>query len=139
PRGGGERRRARPRPRVDCDHVRRRRLLGDRRRRGLPLPPAMTSDPITTEIVRHALHSAAEQMKRALMRTAFSPIIYDVLDFAVAIYDREQRLLSQAPGLPNFLGTMGFCVEAAIEAAGGESRLEPGDVILYNYPYRSGS
>ena len=61
-------------------------------------------DYITTEVVRHSLHSAAEQMKRALMRTAFSPIIYDVLDFAVAIYDRDVRLLSQAPGLPNFLG-----------------------------------
>ena len=55
---------------------------------------------------------------RALIRTAFSPIIYDVLDFAVAIYDRDKRLLSQAPGLPNFLGTMGFCVEGAVSAVG---------------------
>ena len=82
-------------------------------------------DAITTEVVRHSLHSAAEQMKRALIRTAFSPIIYDVLDFAVAIYDRDKRLLSQAPGLPNFLGTMGFCVEAAVEAVGQDS-LQPG-------------
>ena len=95
-------------------------------------------DSITTEVVRHSLHSAAEQMKRALMRTAFSPIIYDVLDFAVAIYDRDKRLLSQAPGLPNFLGTMGFCVEAAVEAV-GEDSLQPGDIILFNYPYSSGS
>jgi len=95
-------------------------------------------DAITTEVVRHSLHSAAEQMKRALVRTAFSPIIYDVLDFAVAIYDRNKRLLSQAPGLPNFLGTMGFCVEAAVEAVGEES-LRPGDMILFNYPYTSGS
>ena len=77
-------------------------------------------DTITTEVVRHSLHSAAEQMRRALMRTAFSPIIYDVLDFAVAIYDRDKRLLSQAPGLPNFLGTMGYCVEGAVEAVGEE-------------------
>ena len=28
-------------------------------------------------------------MKRALVRTAFSPVIYEVLDFAVAIYDRD--------------------------------------------------
>ncbi|MFN8161752.1 MAG: hydantoinase B/oxoprolinase family protein [Solirubrobacterales bacterium] len=95
-------------------------------------------DPITTEVVRHSLHSAAEQMKRALMRTAFSPIIYDVLDFAVAIYDREKRLLSQAPGLPNFLGTMGYCVEGAVEAV-GEETLREGDVILLNYPYVTGS
>ncbi len=95
-------------------------------------------DPITTEVVRHSLHSAAEQMKRALIRTAFSPIIYDVLDFAVAIYDRDKRLLSQAPGLPNFLGTMGYCVEGAV-AAVGEDSLADGDIILINYPYVTGS
>ena len=50
---------------------------------------AEPADPITTEVVRHALTSAANQMKRALVRTAFSPVVYDVLDFAVAIYDRD--------------------------------------------------
>ena len=44
-------------------------------------------DPVTAEIVRHSLNSAADQMKRALVRTAFSPVIYEVLDFASAIYD----------------------------------------------------
>ena len=39
--------------------------------------------------IRHGLNSAANQMKRALVRTAFSPVIYEVLDFAVAIYDRQ--------------------------------------------------
>src|SRR5688500_11399734 len=89
---------------------------------------AVDADPVTTEIIRHGLNSAAEQMKRALVRTAFSPVIYEVLDFAVAIYDREVRLLAQAPSLPIFMGTMSFCVEAAVEAVGGEEELEPGDV-----------
>ncbi len=31
------------------------------------------ADPVTTEVIRHGLNSAAEQMKRALVRTAFSP------------------------------------------------------------------
>ncbi|UCH27480.1 MAG: hydantoinase B/oxoprolinase family protein [Trueperaceae bacterium] len=96
-------------------------------------------DPITTEIVRHGLNSAANQMKQALIRTAFSPIIYEVLDFAVAIYDDDVRLLAQAPSLPIFMGTMSFCVEAAVAAVGGRERLEPGDIILYNDPYGSGS
>ncbi len=97
------------------------------------------ADPITTEIVRHSLESAANQMKQALIRTAFSPIIYEVLDFAVAIYDRQVRLLAQAPSLPIFMGTMNFCVAAAVEAVGGEEALEPGDIILYNDPYGTGS
>ena len=99
----------------------------------------MDADPITTEVIRHGLNSAAEQMKRALIRTAFSPVIYEVLDFAVAIYDRRVRLLAQAPALPLFMGTMSFCVEGAVEAVGGEDALEPGDIILYNVPYGTGS
>ena len=51
-------------------------------------------DPITTQIIRNSLNSAAEQMKRALCRTAMSPIIYEVLDFAGSIYDNHLRLLS---------------------------------------------
>ena len=93
-------------------------------------------DPVTTEIVRNALSSAANQMKRALIRTAFSPIIYEVLDFAVAIYDRDVRLLSQAPSVPLFMGTMNFCVEAAVEAVGGEGALEPGDILASGTNHR---
>lgn len=97
------------------------------------------ADPITTEVIRHSLNSVANQMKRALIRTAFSPVIYEVLDFAVAIYDRQIRLLAQAPSLPMFMGTMNFCVEAAVAAVGGEAALEPGDIILYNFPFGTGS
>ena len=96
-------------------------------------------DPVTTEIVRNALNSAANQMKRTLIRASFSPIVYEVLDFAVALYDREIRLLSQAPSLPIFMATMSFCIEAAVKAVGGEDNLQPGDVILYNLPYGTGS
>jgi N-methylhydantoinase B len=100
---------------------------------------AADADPVTTEVIRHGLNSAANQMKRALIRTAFSPVIYEVLDFAVAIYDRRVRLLAQAPSLPTFMGTMSFCVEGAVEAIGGEAALEPGDIVLYNVPYGTGS
>jgi N-methylhydantoinase B len=100
---------------------------------------ASDADPVTAEVIRHGLISAAEQMKRALIRTSFSPVIYEILDFAVAIYDRDARLLAQAPTNPLFMGTMGFCVEAAVEAVGGEDRCEPGDIILINVPYATGS
>lgn len=97
------------------------------------------ADPITTEVIRHALNSAANQMKVALVRTAFSPVIYEVLDFAVAIYDPKMRLLAQAPSLPIFMGTLSFCVDAAVKAVGGEQKLDPGDILLYNWPYGTGS
>lgn len=98
-----------------------------------------SADPITTEVVRHALNSAANQMKRALVRTAFSPIIYEVLDFAVAIYDRDIRLLAQAPSLPLFMGTLSFCITEAVKNAGGPEKMKPGDALIYNWPYGTGS
>ena len=100
---------------------------------------ATDADPITTEVIRHGLNSAANQIKRALVRTSFSPIIYEVLDFAAVVYDRQFRLLAQAPSLPFFMGTMSFCIESAVEAVGGEDELAPGDIVLMNDPYRTGS
>src|SRR5256714_2228445 len=97
------------------------------------------ADPITTEIVRQGLNAAADQMKRALVRTSFSPVIYEVLDFAAALYDRHICRLAQAPTLPVFMGTMSFCVRGAVDAVGGEQALEPGDIILYNDPFGTGS
>lgn len=97
------------------------------------------ADPVTTEIVRQGLNAAADQMKRALVRTAFSPVIYEILDFAAALYDRDICLLAQAPSLPTFMGTMSFCVSAAVEAVGGEDALEDGDIVLYNVPFGTGS
>jgi N-methylhydantoinase B len=100
---------------------------------------AAAADPVTTQIIRHALNSAAKQMKRAAIRTSFSPIIYEALDFAVVLYDRQIRMLAQAPTLPIFMGTMSFCIEGAVRAVGGEQALEPGDVLIYNTPYGTGS
>jgi N-methylhydantoinase B len=104
-----------------------------------PYGSAARADVVTTQIVRNALNSAANQMKRVLIRTSVSPVIYEAFDFAVALYDREIRMLAQSPTAPAFMGTMSFCVEAALEGVGGEAVIEPGDVILYNIPYGTGS
>ena len=100
---------------------------------------AVDADPVTTEVVRNSLNIAANQMKRAIVRTAFSPCIVEVLDFAVAIYDRQVRMLAQAPSMPIFMGTMNFCVDSAVASVGGEENLEPGDIIIYNDPFGMGS
>lgn len=103
--------------------------------------PAQTAqrDPVRTEVIRHGLQTAAEQMALTLRRTAFSSVIYEVNDFACALYDEQRRLLAQAPVFPLFLGTLHFCVEAALRAVGGAERLAPGDVIFTNYGYDVGS
>jgi N-methylhydantoinase B len=97
------------------------------------------ADPITTEVIRHGLNSAAEQMKIALRRTAFSPVIYEMIDFCCALYDRDVRLLAQAQALPAFLGTMNFCVESCVRSVGGPEQLEEGDIVFSTYGFDIGS
>ena len=105
-----------------------------------PLPPSPPeADPIQTEVIRQSLNASALQMRQAFVRTSFSPIIYEVYDFACAIYDAEYRLLSQALGLQHFMGRLSFCVALAVEAVGGVEKLAPGDILLYNVPYGTGA
>ncbi len=106
-----------------------------------PRPQAATGrvDPVTASIIRHGLDAAADQMLVTLKRTAFSPIIYDILDGAGAFYDREFRMLSQIQTLPLFTGSLGLCVEAVTKHYAERDGLEPGDVLVVNDPYLTGT
>lgn len=97
------------------------------------------ADPITTEVIRYGLEAAADQMRLTLKRTAFSPIIYEMTDFGVALYDPQIRLLAQGRALPLFMGTLGYAVEAALERIGGPENLDPGDIIFSTHGYDIGS
>jgi N-methylhydantoinase B len=92
------------------------------------------SKAITAELVRSHISSAAEEMRRALVRTAFNPVIYDVLDFGISIYDSKLELIAEAPGVPSFIGANDYAIVKAVEHV-GEDRLEKGDILLMNYPY----
>ena len=99
---------------------------------GTPPPPAREApSPATVEVVRHAFISGAEQMRRNLYRSAHSPVIYEMKDCSVGIYDAEGRLLGQAPGLPFFLGSLGGTLRAVIEIK-GRGAFQDGDVWLVN-------
>jgi N-methylhydantoinase B len=90
-------------------------------------------------VIRHGLDAAADQMLVTLRRTAFSPIIYDMLDGAGAFYDRQFRMLSQIQCLPLFTGSLGLCVEAVTKHYADRGGLEPGDVLVVNDPYLTGT
>jgi len=57
-------------------------------------------DPVTTEVIRSGFVSAAEQMNVNLARSAYTPIIYEMKDCSVALFNQRIELLGQAPGLP---------------------------------------
>ena len=98
----------------------------------------MKADPATTEVIRHYLVSAATEMERTLVRTAYSTIIYEINDFGLSIFDRDFNLLADSTGLPLFLGANEYAIRQTFENGTFEA-LEPGDVIFMNVPYWSGA
>jgi N-methylhydantoinase B len=97
-------------------------------------PTHQPIDGVTVEVIRNYLVSAAEEMRATLMRTAFNPVIYDVLDFGISIYDKNLDLIAEAPGLTSFLGANDYSIVKGVEHVGAEN-IKPGDVLLMNYPY----
>ena len=96
-------------------------------------------DPVTVEVIRNAFLSIARQMNGNLFRSAYTPIIYEMKDCSVGIFDRRGRLLGQSPGLPMFLGNLELGIEVTTEHLGGLEGYLPGDVYMVNDPYLVGS
>ncbi|MFI6728556.1 hydantoinase B/oxoprolinase family protein [Streptomyces atratus] len=95
-------------------------------------------DPITTEIIRCALLQAAEDMNTTLIRSSYTPTIYEAKDCAVALLDRDHHVLGQSSGLPIFLGNLEECTRAT-EQMYGAGVWRPGDVWVLNDSYIGGT
>ncbi len=94
-------------------------------------------DKTTVEVIRGALVYAAEEMGIALKKSAYSPNIKERMDHSCALFDPQRRLIAQAEHIPVHLGSMAFAVREGLAAYKGA--LGPGDMILLNDPYLSGT
>ena len=95
------------------------------------------ADPITTEIIRNARLLRAGH-ERNLIRSSYTPIIYEGKDCSVAILDEHGDVLGQSLGLPLFLGNLEICVKLAAEMFGWDA-FRPGDVFYMNDSYMTGT
>jgi N-methylhydantoinase B len=96
------------------------------------------ADPITTEIIRNAFVSCAMDMNATLIRSSYTPIIYEGKDCSVAILDEHGDVLGQSLGLPLFLGNLEICVKLAADMFGWDT-FKPGDVFYMNDSYMTGT
>lgn len=96
------------------------------------------ADPFTTEVIRHALMSAAEEMSLVVMRSARSPLLRETGDLSSALTDAQGRTIAQGRDLPVHLGVMNYTVTEFLKVVDGE-RLEPGDIWLVNLPEVGGN
>lgn len=94
-------------------------------------------DPATVEIIRNSLNSCSDDMNATLVRSAFSPIIFEGRDCSVALHDAEGRTLGQCSGVPVFLGNIDICVKLAIKRYWDD--LKAGDVVIMNDSYLQGT
>ena len=93
-------------------------------------------DPITFEVIKNALSSAADEMALIVMRSAYSPVVRDTMDYSTALCDRRGQLIAQGLTLAVQLGS--FPDSMRILLADHAPTAKPGDVFLYNDPYGSG-
>jgi N-methylhydantoinase B len=96
-------------------------------------------DPVTVEVIRNSFDSIASQMNNNLARSAYTPIIYEMKDCSVGLFDARGNLLGQSPGLPIFLGALEFAIFSTTEHFGGWDIYRPGDVYAVNDSYLVGS
>ena len=95
-------------------------------------------DPFTIEIIKNSLVAIGDEMFYALQRTSKSTIIYETLDYGVAITDADGRLVAQGNGVPLFIGTLDAAVNAVRDKFGASGQLRPGDIVVTNDPYGGG-
>lgn len=93
-------------------------------------------DPITFEVLKHALASIGDEMALVVMRSAYSPVVRDSMDYSTALLDRQGRIIAQGLTLAVQLGAFPDAMTyVRSEMADG---LEPGDVLIANDPYGAG-
>jgi N-methylhydantoinase B/oxoprolinase/acetone carboxylase alpha subunit len=92
-------------------------------------------DQVTLTVIDNYLTTTCREMGVAMMRTAFSPIFNESLDFSCVIFDKRGQMIAQAEFCPSQIGTIKYTVEWMLEELGYDV-YKPGDVLLMNDPYR---
>jgi N-methylhydantoinase B len=93
-------------------------------------------DPITFEVIANALSSTADEMAITVMRSAYSPVVRDTMDYSTALCDHLGRITAQGLTLAVQLGAFPEAMRHLIDQFGGD--MAEGDVFVFNDPYGSG-
>ena len=95
-------------------------------------------DPITVEVIQSSLTAITDEMFATMRRTAMSSIIYEVLDFGVALLNAEGDLTSSGSGIPGFIGMLQPGVKTIRKKFDPETEIHPGDIFILNIPHHGG-
>ena len=99
--------------------------------------PEENLDPITRDVIRNYLYSAADTMAVTVVRTARSAVVKDGMDFSTAIFNSDGEQVAQGLTLPLHMGAMQPALDAVREYF--QNDINPDDVFINNDPYEGGS
>jgi len=95
-------------------------------------------DRISLTLLHRQLVNICDEMAVSMMRTAYSPIFSEGLDFSTLILDRDGNLVANAGLNPSMLGASLYAATWIVREVGADN-FEDGDVWVHNDPYRGGS
>ena len=98
---------------------------------------ATRRDPLTYELVKHALAGIADSMAVTIVRTARSFVVKQSMDFSTALCDAHGELAAQGMCVPLHLGAMIPALRGVLERY--RDSMAPGDMFILNDPYHGGS
>jgi len=109
---------------------------------GMPLPDAKrtyagATNVIDLKILDGNLASICRDMGVTVMRTAYSPIFSESLDFSCGLFDKNGDMIAVGDFCPSMIGGMPLIVKAIVEEF-PDTAMGEGDVIVHNDPYRGG-
>jgi N-methylhydantoinase B len=93
-------------------------------------------DPIGFELFKNTLLSIADEMALTILRTAYSGVLKDNMDYSTAFCDGDGRTVAQGLTLPAHLSSFPDALAATIARFG--DRMRPGDVYCLNDPFEGG-
>lgn len=97
---------------------------------------AAKTDPITMEVVRNALGSIADEMALVILRTAYSAIVRDSMDYSTGVCDRHGQVVAHGLTMALHLGAFPDAMQALHRECNG--RFTDGDIYIFNDPYAAG-
>ena len=98
----------------------------------------MRVDPVTFEVVNNALVGVAEQMAATILRTSYSTVIREMLDYSTAVFDLDGRIIAQSCRIPIHLNSMSRSLRTTLDESIPIEEWEEGDVVVTNDPYKGG-
>ncbi len=94
-------------------------------------------DMVTMNILESTMISICREMGITLMKTSYSTIFNEALDFTCALSDVQGEMIAVAEFCPAQIGGMPLIIKTCSQEIPVDT-LEEGDVIVHNDPYRGG-